>query len=183
MHVRQVAAEGRGLYHLPTLEALVIPGVPLSRVYIDVKRDYEDSKVCSALCCGTPMKYALKEGPIKKVNYAWLCEYVVLHISQKFRNDNDTKLCNIFGLALLYACMSDSPDIEVTEHIRVRVKIAYNGLTLEETVPVMKVPLLVHQLGDQLQSHEQQLKNLQLGHQVSHSKLKNFIDSKIRVID
>ena len=92
----------------------------------------------------------------------------------------------------------------------------------------MKVPLLVHQLGDQLQiseimgndlmnvggraadggelsvaasagavtealplqvlyirssCHEQQLKNLQLGHQASHSKLKNFIDSKIRVID
>jgi hypothetical protein len=27
--------------------------------------------------------------------------------------------------------------------------------------------------------HEQQLKKLQLGHQASHSKLKNFIDSKI----
>jgi hypothetical protein len=86
-------------------------------VYIDVKRDYEDSKVCSALCCGAPMKYALKEGLIETINYAWLCEYVVPHISRKFRNDNDTKLCNIFGLALLYACMSDSPDIEVPEHI------------------------------------------------------------------
>ena len=31
MHVRQVAAEGCGLHHLPTLETLDIPGVPLSR--------------------------------------------------------------------------------------------------------------------------------------------------------
>jgi len=94
------------------------------------------------------MKYALKEGLIQTINNAWLCKHVVPHISQKFRND--TKLCNIFGLALLYACMSDSPDIEVPEHIRVQVKTAYNGLVLEETVPIMKVPLLVHQLGDQL---------------------------------
>jgi len=88
----------------------------------------------------------------------------------------------------------------------------------------MKVPLLVHQLGDQLQiseitgndlmnvgggaadggelaasagavtealqalyirssRHEQQLNNLQLAHQASHSKLKKFIDSKIRVLN
>jgi hypothetical protein len=31
MHVRHVAAEGCGLHHLPTLETLNIPGVPLSR--------------------------------------------------------------------------------------------------------------------------------------------------------
>jgi hypothetical protein len=191
-------------------------------VYIDVKRDYEDAKVCSALCCGAPVKYVLKEGLIETINNAWLCEHVVPHISRKFRND--TKLCNIFGLALLYACMSDSPDIEVPEHIRVRVKTAYNGLVLEETVPIMKVPLLIHRLGDQLQiseitgnelmnvgsraadgggltasavavtealqalyirssHHEQQLNNLQQAHQASHSKLKNFIDSKIRVLN
>jgi hypothetical protein len=115
-------------------------------VYIDVKGDYEDAKVCSALCCGTPVKYALKEGLIETIIYAWLRKHVVSHISWKFRND--TKLCTIFGLALLYACMSDSPDIEVPEHIRVRVKTAYNGLALEETVPIMKVQLLIHRLGD-----------------------------------
>jgi hypothetical protein len=31
--------------------------------------------------------------------------------------------------------------------------------------------------------HEQQLNNLQLAHQAHHSKLKNFIDSKIRVLN
>jgi hypothetical protein len=98
------------------------------------------------------MKYALKEGLIVTINYAWLCKHVVPHISRKFRND--TKLCNIFGLALLYACMSDSPYIEVPEHIRVQVKKVYNGLTIEETVPVMKLPLLVHRLVDQLQISE-----------------------------
>jgi hypothetical protein len=50
--------------------------------------------------------------------------------------------------------MSDSPDIEVPEHIRVQDMTAYNGLALEETVSIMKVPLLVHRPGDQLQISE-----------------------------
>jgi hypothetical protein len=121
-------------------------------VYIDVKRYYKDAKVCSALCCGAPVKYTLKEGLTKKINYQWLCKHVVLHIACKFRND--TKLCNIFCLALLHACMSDSKVIEVTKHILHQVHIAYNKLELEETVPVMTIPLLVHRLGDQLQISE-----------------------------
>jgi hypothetical protein len=121
-------------------------------VYIDVKRDYEDAKVCSALCCGAPVKYALKEGLLQMISHQWLCEHVVPHIACKFRNE--AKLCNNFGLALLYACVSDSQDIEVPEHIRRRVQGAYNMLEHEETLPVMKVPLLVHRLGDQLQISE-----------------------------
>jgi hypothetical protein len=75
-------------------------------VYIDVKRDYEDAKVCSTLCCGAPLKYALKEGLAQKISYQWLCAYILPHIACKIRND--AKLCNIFGLVLLYACLSDS---------------------------------------------------------------------------
>ena len=29
--------------------------------YIGVKKAYEDAKVCAALCCGGPVKYALKD--------------------------------------------------------------------------------------------------------------------------
>ena len=188
-------------------------------VYIDVKRDYEDAKVCSALCCGAPVKYALKEGLVQKISHQWLCTHVVPHIACRFRND--AKLCHIFGLALLYACVSESSLVEVPEHIRHRVHVAYNGLALEETLPVMKVPLLVHRVGDQLQiseitgndllnldgdgggqaasagavtealqalyirssQHELQLNNIQLTLQALHSELRNFIDSKFRILN
>ena len=117
--------------------------------------------------------------------------------------------------------MSESSLVEVPEHIRHRVHVAYNGLALKETLPVMKVPLLVHRVGDQLQiseipgndllnldgdgggqaasagavtealqalyirssQHELQLNNIQLTLQALHSELRNFIDSKFRILN
>ncbi len=83
------------------------------------------------------------------ISHQWLCADIMPHIACKFRND--TKLCNIFGLVVMYACLSDSQDIEVCEHIWHQVQEAHNWLALEETLSVMKLPLLVHQLGDHSQ--------------------------------
>ena len=72
--------------------------------------------MCSALCCDAPVKYVLKEGLLPLITYVWLCEHVVPNIAIKFQSDK--KLCRNLGLALLYACMSDSTDIAVPKNIR-----------------------------------------------------------------
>ena len=51
-------------------------------------------------------------------------------------------------MALLYACVED--DILVPDHIKTRVRNAYNQLHLESAQPIKKVPLLVHRREDQL---------------------------------
>ena len=85
-------------------------------IYIGIKKAYEDAKVCAALCCGGPVKYALKDGLGETITYDWLCTHVVPNIALRFTRE--AKICHVFGLALLHACMSNGPDIKVCFDIR-----------------------------------------------------------------
>uniref|UniRef100_A0A7S2KS93 Transcription activator GCR1-like domain-containing protein n=1 Tax=Skeletonema marinoi TaxID=267567 RepID=A0A7S2KS93_9STRA len=116
--------------------------------YIGLKKAFEDASVCATLCIGGPIKYELKEGTDASITPNWLYEHVIPNIKRRFHND--TKLCNVLGKALLYACMSDDPNITVPDILRNRVRSAYNSLGLEETQPVEKIPLHVHRLRDKL---------------------------------
>jgi hypothetical protein len=106
--------------------------------------DTLDAKVTAALCAGGPVKYALKDGI--DIGSEWLFENVLPNIRNKFRND--TKLCCVLALPLLYACMKD--DIMIPEGIRIRVKDAYSNLGFDEDQPVKKIPLHVYRIEDRL---------------------------------
>jgi hypothetical protein len=112
--------------------------------YIDVAQLYEDAKVAAALCVGGPVKYALKDGI--QIGNEWLFTNVLPSIRKYFRND--TRLCCVLALPLLYACMNDN--IMVPEGIRARVKVAYNSLGFDEHQPVTKIPLYVYRINDRL---------------------------------
>ena len=73
--------------------------------YIDVKQLYHDAKVAAVLCAGGPVKYVLKDG-ITGIDDEWLFKYVIPSIRQRYRND--TRLCRVLALPLLYACLNDS---------------------------------------------------------------------------
>jgi hypothetical protein len=112
--------------------------------YIDVTQLYEAAKVTATLCVRGPVKYALKDGI--DIGNEWLFENFLPNIRNKFRND--TKLCCVLALSLLYACMKD--DIMVTEGIRIRVKDAHSKLGFDEDQPVKKIPLHVYRIEDRL---------------------------------
>ena len=117
-------------------------------IYIAPKKAFKDAKVCACLCIGGPVKYRLKEGLSSSITQEWLFEHVVPRIRQRYSSDN--KLCNVLGIALLYACMSDEDAIVIPDAIRIRVRNAYSALNLEVTQPVEKVPLHVYRIRDQL---------------------------------
>jgi hypothetical protein len=112
--------------------------------YMDVAELYEDAKVAAALCVGGPVKYALKDGI--DIGNEWLFENVLPNIRKKIRND--TRLCCVLALPLLYACMKDN--IVVPEGIRIRVKNAYSNLGFDDNQPVKKIPLHVYRIDDRL---------------------------------
>ena len=150
---RKLGATSAALYGCATLEIEIRGRWKVSKgkqvqVYIDVKRAYEDAKVCAALCGNAPVKYALKEGLTEVITHKWLCENVIPNVTRRFWRD--AGLCNVLGLVLLHACTSDSPDIAVPNLMRQQVRTAYNELDLDETVPVAKIPLCIHREGDQL---------------------------------
>ena len=117
-------------------------------IYIGVKKLYEDAKVCSKLCVGGPVMYVLKPGLGSTITQQWMFDNVIPNIRRRY--SNDTKLCRVLGTALLYACISDDPNIYIPRNIRSRVRSAYNSLGLDESQPVMKVPLIVYRDQDQL---------------------------------
>jgi hypothetical protein len=93
------------------------------------------------------VKYALKDG-ITGVTQQWLFQNVVPHIRRRYRND--TTLCNVLALPLLYACLGDNEKIAIPDELRNRVCAAYNALGNEEEQPVKKVPLCIYQVNDKL---------------------------------
>ncbi|KAL7545057.1 hypothetical protein ACHAWF_008422 [Thalassiosira exigua] len=112
-------------------------------LYIRHKKAYEDAKVCASLCIGGPVKYALKAGVDGSFTQQWLFDSVVPHTRRRFAND--AQLCNVLGLAVLYACLSDEDDkIFAPDNLRNCVRSAYERLDLEETQPVEKIPLHIH---------------------------------------
>ncbi len=116
--------------------------------YIGLKKAFEDASVCASLCIGGPIKYELKEGMDASITPEWIYQHVVPNINRRFPNDD--RLRNVLGKALLYACLSDEPDITVPDSLRQRVKSAYNALKLDEAQPIEKVPLHIHRLRDKL---------------------------------
>ena len=90
------------------------------------------------------MKYALKN--TIEIGDEWLFEIVIPNIRKYFRND--TSLCHVLALPLLYACLKE--DIMVPEGIRTRVKVAFSKLGCEEVQPVTKIPLHVYRIDDKL---------------------------------
>jgi hypothetical protein len=150
---RKLAATSAALYGRTATEVEIRGRWKVSKgkqvqVYIDVKRAYEDAIVCAALCQNAPVKYALKQGLTETITLNWLRENVIPNIARRF--GRDSVLCNVLGLVLLHACMSDSTDIKVPDQMRQQVRTAYDALDLAETVPVVKIPLCILREGDQL---------------------------------
>lgn len=95
---------------------------------------------------GGPVKYAFKDD-CTEISSEWLYEHVILSIRERF--PKDSRLCNVLAMALLYACMEDDI-LLVPDHIKTRVRTAYNQLHLEPTQPITKIPLVVRRREDQL---------------------------------
>ena len=117
--------------------------------YIGLKNEFEDAKVCGCLCIRGPVKYQLKQGIGSSITQQWLFNNVIPNI--RHRDDRDKRLCNVLGIALLFACMSDdTKKIFVPPEIRVRVRRAYKRLNIEEAQPVEKIPLHIHRIKKKL---------------------------------
>ncbi|KAL7540543.1 hypothetical protein ACHAWF_008540 [Thalassiosira exigua] len=117
-------------------------------VYIDVKKKYEDAKVAGVLCVGGPIKYELKDEVASSISLQWIYDNVVPSIRHRY--PRDSRLCCNLGLAMLYACLCEDEELVIPEHIRTRVKTAYEALGLSETQPVKKVHLCIIRVEDQL---------------------------------
>ena len=87
------------------------------------------------------MKYVVKDG-ITDITNEWLFEHIVPTIRRRFRNDS--RLCQVIGLALLYICVGDNEDVFVPTQVKDRVRAAYAQLGLEEAQPIKKVQLHVY---------------------------------------
>lgn len=116
-------------------------------IYIGKKKAFEDASVCATLCIGGPIKYELKEG-MEVITPEWMKEHVIPNIARRY--PRDSRLLDVLGKALLYACLSDEPNITVPDPLRQRVKNAYNALNLDEVQPIEKVALHIHRLRDKL---------------------------------
>ena len=96
---------------------------------------YQDAKVAAILCVGGPVKYGFEEG-VDGITDEWLFQNVVPNIRRRFPNDRN--LCVVLAKALLYICLKhqseddDDTVIPVPEHIREKIRAAYNMLGLEE---------------------------------------------------
>ncbi len=116
--------------------------------YIDPGQLFVNAKVQGLLCVGGPVKYKRKEGI--QISNEWLFEHVVPNIRRRY--PNDLNLCKILALAVLFVSLDESIDVQV--EIRARVTVAFQGLGLEETQPVIKVPLHVYRIEDRLMIDE-----------------------------
>lgn len=116
--------------------------------YIDPGQLYTDAKVAGLLCVGGPAKYKLKQGV--EIADDWLFQHVVPNIHNRYPHDYN--LCKLFSLTVLFAAMDES--IDVPSDIRERVTAAYAALGMNETQPVVKVPLYVYRIEDRLMIDE-----------------------------
>ena len=71
---------------------------------------YEDAQVAGTICIDGPVKYVVKDG-ITDITNEWLFEHVVPTIRRRFWNDS--RLCQVMGLVLLYICVGDNEDVFV----------------------------------------------------------------------
>ena len=83
----------------------------------------------------------MKDG-LTEITNEWLFEYVVPTTRRHFQNDS--RFCQVMGLALLYICLGDNEDVFVLTQLKDRVRAAYAQLRLEEAQPIKKVQLHVY---------------------------------------
>ena len=111
--------------------------------YINVQQLFEDAKVAALLCLGGAVMYVIKDG-ITAITNEWLFQHVVPHVRRRFRNDS--RLCRVLGLSLLYICTGDNADVYVPPELRARVRRALAELGLDTDQPIKKVPLVVYRV-------------------------------------
>ena len=101
--------------------------------YINVQQLFEDAKVADLLCLGGLVKYVIKER-ITAITTKWIFENVVPHMRSRFRNDS--RLCRVLGLSLLYISLRDNKEVYVPAQIHNQVREAYAELGLDEEDPI-----------------------------------------------
>lgn len=112
----------------------------------------KDAKVASLLCVGGPIKYKLR--PDIVITDEWLFENIVPNIHRRYADDPN--MCKTLALSILCVALEggSTSSIPVPQEIRERVRQAYAGLGLDETHPVMKIPLHVYRRDEQLMIQE-----------------------------
>ena len=119
--------------------------------YIDVKQLTIDAKVAGVLCVGGPIKYKLKAG----VNLTddWLFDNVVPNIRRRY--PNDSRLCRVLATALLYGALDPQIGEELLPpSLRERITTAYVPTHPETAQPVVRVPLTIYRIQDNLMIDE-----------------------------
>ena len=111
--------------------------------YIRVQQLFEDADVAGTLCHGGPVMYAIKDG-INALTTTWLFEHVVPNLRRRF--PNDSRLCRVLALPLLYICLSSNQEVYVPSELRTKVQNAYAALGLDEEQPIRKVPLHIYRV-------------------------------------
>jgi len=87
--------------------------------YVSNELPYQDAKVASKLCMGGPVKYVAREGA--NLTEAWLLQYVVPHIAQRFPQQFAVTL----AYPILWACYDDHSNIPIPPALKNRVQAAY----------------------------------------------------------
>lgn len=121
------------------------------RYSIDVKQLTIDAKVAGVLCVGGPIKYKLKAG----VNLTddWLFDNVVPNIRRRY--PNDSRLCRVLATALLYGALDPQIGEELLPpSLRERITTAYVPTHPETAQPVVRVPLTIYRIQDNLMIDE-----------------------------
>ena len=115
--------------------------------YIDVKQLTIDAKVAGVLCIGGPIKYKVKEEVT--LTDDWLFEHVAPNIRRRF--PNDSRLCRVLALPLLFAAMDNETGEEfLPQAMRNRITAAYIPTHPEVPQPVERVPLTIYRVQDTL---------------------------------
>jgi len=109
--------------------------------YVSTNLPYQDAKVASKLCIGGPVKYTAREGA--NVTNAWLLQYVVPHIAQRFSEQFALTL----AFPILWACYDGQCSIPIPPTLKNRVRAAYemvrpNNLPAQQN-PVEKKQLVI----------------------------------------
>ena len=108
--------------------------------YIKAQQAYEDARVAALLCRGGPVRYKLKDGI--SIPDEWLFANVVAHIRKRY--PNDTRLCSVLALPLLFICLGSDENVHVPGVLRNHVRSKYSLLGLDEEQPVEKIALHVY---------------------------------------
>jgi len=126
-------------------------GGRVSSRYINPHQPYSDGKVCGLLCVDGPVKYALKTGC--GVSVQFLHEHVCPKISEFF-GDEGSRVVEVLGTVLMWACFDPQVRVRVPEYMLDRVKTEYGVIRPEafpdDVNPVEKLRLCIFRVGESL---------------------------------